>query len=62
MSPEEFKKITDDYIAAVKEHQKAHAEFLADTRDEKRRDRYTAAVANVKSTGDQWRSAWKERY
>jgi len=62
MSADEFEQVTGEYIAAVTEHQSAHAEFLDDIRNEIKRTRYEAAVGSVKTLGDRWRAAWKDRY
>jgi len=62
VSVEEFDRLTDEYIDAVKEHRIAHSEFMGNIRDNDKRTRYEVAIAEVKRTGDRWRDAWSDRY
>ena len=59
MSLEEFDKLTEMYIAAVKEHRHAHREFMEDIRDGSKKHRYEAALKRVEATGSAWHDAWK---
>jgi hypothetical protein len=59
VSAEEFDRLTDEYIYAVKEHRIAHGEFMADIRDNDKKSRYEAATAEVMRTGGRWNDAWR---
>lgn len=56
--PTDFEQITSDYIAAIEEHKKAHAEIMESHNEETER-RYSQAVTSVEKLHGRWLEAFR---